>query len=57
MDIMALTQYDLGKLKPVEKLGQDCLQDIQTEMSTWKEGGSRIPEDQAQKALLRVCTT
>ena len=51
-DIVALTQYDLDKLKPIEKLGREYLQNIQTEMSEWKEWGSGIPEDQAQEALL-----
>ena len=37
-DLVALTQHDLAKLKPVEKLGRDYLWVIQTEMSSWNEG-------------------
>ena len=51
---MALTQHDLARLKPIEKLRRDYLQDIQTEMSSWKEGGSGTPEDKAQDSLLGV---
>ena len=51
---MALTQHDLTKLQPAEKLGRDYLWVIQTEMSSWKEGTSGIPEDQTQEALLGV---
>ena len=46
--LVALTQHNLAKLNPTEKLEQDYLHDIQNEMSSWKDGAREIPEDQAQ---------
>ena len=51
---MALTQYDLAKLQPIEKLGWDYLHNIQNKMSSGKEGVSKILENQPQEALLGV---